>query len=53
MYRFYEIAQVYGSTLKALVHEKFGDVILKRHQFPNEHRKGRGPGRRTPHRDHA
>src|SRR5258705_10537001 len=27
MYRFYEIAQVYGSTLKALVQQKFGDGI--------------------------
>ncbi|MDR8241338.1 cyanase, partial [Acinetobacter baumannii] len=24
IYRFYEILQVYGSTLKVLVHEKFG-----------------------------
>src|SRR5579859_3556642 len=28
MYRFYEMMQVYGSTLKALVHEKFGDGII-------------------------
>jgi cyanate lyase len=33
MYRFYEIAQVYGSTLKALVHEKFGDGILSAINF--------------------
>lgn len=26
--RFYEIVQVYGSTLKALIHEKFGDGIM-------------------------
>jgi cyanate lyase len=25
IYRFYEMVQVYGSTLKALVHEKLGD----------------------------
>src|SRR5258708_7721029 len=34
MYRFYEIAQVYGSTLKALVHEKFGHRILSAIHFP-------------------
>src|SRR5690242_12033458 len=28
IYRFYEIVQIYGSTLKALVHEKFGDGII-------------------------
>ena len=33
MYRFYEIAQVYGSTLKALVHENFGDGILSAINF--------------------
>jgi cyanate lyase len=33
MYRFYEITQVYGSTLKALVHENFGDGILSAINF--------------------
>jgi len=28
IYRFYEIVQVYGTTLKALTHEKFGDGIM-------------------------
>ena len=28
IYRFYEIVQIYGTTLKALVHEKFGDGIM-------------------------
>jgi cyanate lyase len=28
IYRFYEIVQVYGTTLKALVHELFGDGII-------------------------
>jgi cyanate lyase len=28
IYRFYEIVLVYGSTLKALVHEEFGDGIM-------------------------
>jgi cyanate lyase len=27
IYRFYEMVQIYGSTLKALVHEKLGDGI--------------------------
>jgi cyanate lyase len=28
VYRFYEVLQVYGSTLKALINEKFGDGIM-------------------------
>lgn len=28
VYRFYEILQVYGTTVKELVHEKFGDGIM-------------------------
>src|SRR5205085_8780404 len=28
VYRFYEMLQVYGTTLKALVHEQFGDGII-------------------------
>jgi len=28
LYRFYEIVQVYGTSLKALIHEKFGDGIM-------------------------
>jgi cyanate lyase len=28
IYRFYEILQVYGTTLKALIHEQFGDGII-------------------------
>jgi cyanate lyase len=28
VYRLYEIVQTYGSTLKALIHEKFGDGII-------------------------
>lgn len=32
-YRFYEIVQVYGSTLKALVHEMFGDGIISAINF--------------------
>ena len=32
-YRFYEMLQVYGTTLKALVHEKFGDGIISAINF--------------------
>lgn len=28
LYRFYEILQVYGTTIKALIHEKCGDGIM-------------------------
>ncbi|MET3632266.1 cyanase [Burkholderia sp. 572] len=33
IYRFYEMIQVYGTTLKALVHEKFGDGIISAINF--------------------
>ncbi|CDH20559.1 cyanase [Xenorhabdus bovienii] len=33
MYRFYEMLQVYGTTLKVLVHEKFGDGIISAINF--------------------
>jgi cyanate lyase len=33
IYRFYEIVQIYGSTLKALVHEKLGDGIVSAINF--------------------
>lgn len=33
IYRFYEMLQVYGSTLKALVHEEFGDGIISAINF--------------------
>ncbi|MFD8599748.1 cyanase [Kitasatospora sp. NPDC059646] len=33
MYRFYEMLQVYGTTLKALVHEQFGDGIISAINF--------------------
>ncbi|MGW8375634.1 cyanase [Streptomyces sp. ODS28] len=33
IYRFYEILQVYGTTLKALVHEQFGDGIISAVNF--------------------
>lgn len=33
IYRFYEIVQVYGSTLKELINEKFGDGIMSAINF--------------------
>jgi cyanate lyase len=33
IYRFYEIVQVYGTTLKALIHEMFGDGIMSAIDF--------------------
>ena len=33
LYRFYEMLQVYGTTLKALVHEQFGDGIISAINF--------------------
>jgi len=33
IYRFYEIVQVYGTTLKGVIHEKFGDGIMSAIDF--------------------
>jgi cyanate lyase len=33
IYRFYEMIQIYGTTLKSLVHEKFGDGIISAINF--------------------
>ena len=33
IYRFYEIIQVYGTTIKELVHEEFGDGIMSAIDF--------------------
>ena len=33
IYRFYEMVQVYGTTLKALIHEQFGDGIISAINF--------------------
>ena len=33
IYRFYEIMQVYGMPVKAVVHEKFGDGIMSAIDF--------------------
>jgi cyanate lyase len=39
VYRFYEMVQVYGSTLKALIHEQFGDGIISAINFRLDVRK--------------
>jgi cyanate lyase len=33
IYRLYEIIQVYGTTIKALIHEEFGDGIMSAINF--------------------
>jgi cyanate lyase len=33
IYRFYEITQVYGPAIKAIIHEKFGDGIMSAIDF--------------------
>lgn len=33
IHRFYEIVQVYGTTLKALIHEEFGDGVMSSVDF--------------------
>ena len=33
IYRFYEIVSVYGTTIKELIHEEFGDVIMSAIDF--------------------
>jgi cyanate lyase len=33
IYRFYEIVQVYGTTLKEIIHEQFGDGIMSAIDF--------------------
>ncbi|ETZ87154.1 cyanate hydratase [Mycobacteroides abscessus MAB_030201_1075] len=39
IYRFYEMLQVYGTTLKALIHEQFGDGIVSAINFKLDVRK--------------
>lgn len=33
LYRFHEVTQVYGTTIKALIHEKFGEGIMSAVDF--------------------
>ncbi|WP_085694867.1 MULTISPECIES: cyanase [unclassified Pseudomonas] len=43
IYRFYEMIQIYGSTLKALVHEQFGDGIISAINFKLDIKKVEDP----------
>ena len=43
LYRFYEIVQVYGTTLKALIHEQFGDGIMSAIDFELDVQKKEDP----------
>ncbi|HLZ67123.1 MAG TPA: cyanase [Aliidongia sp.] len=43
IYRFYEMIQVYGTTLKALVHEQFGDGIISAINFKLDVKKVEDP----------
>jgi cyanate lyase len=43
IYRFHEIMQVYGLTLKALIHEKFGDGIMSAIDFSMDVQKEEDP----------
>src|SRR5215467_3488178 len=43
IYRFHEITQVYGTTLRALIHEMFGDGIMSAIDFEMDIRKQSDP----------
>lgn len=43
IYRFHEITQVYGTTIKALIHEMFGDGIMSAIDFDMDIRKEEDP----------
>ena len=43
IYRFHEITQVYGTTIKALVHEMFGDGIMSAIDFELDIQKKEDP----------
>lgn len=43
LYRFHEINQVYGSTIKALIHEMFGDGIMSAIDFTMDIQKKEDP----------
>jgi cyanate lyase len=43
IYRFYEITQVYGTTIKAIIHEMFGDGILSAIDFELDIQKKEDP----------
>lgn len=43
LYRFHEILQVYGSSMKAIIHEKFGDGIMSAIDFTMDIQKEENP----------
>ncbi|MDB5983941.1 MAG: cyanase [Pseudomonas sp.] len=43
IYRFYEMIQIYGTTLKAIVHEQFGDGIISAINFKLDIKKVEDP----------
>ncbi len=43
IYRFHEITQVYGTTIKALIHEMFGDGIMSAIDFEMDVQKKEDP----------
>jgi cyanate lyase len=43
IYRLYEIVQVYGTTIKALVHEMFGDGIMSAIDFEMDIKRRESP----------
>lgn len=43
-YRFYELLQVYGSTIKAIISEKFGDGIMSAIDFTMDIERIKNPG---------
>jgi cyanate lyase len=43
IYRFHEITQVYGTTIKALIHEMFGDGIMSAIDFTMDIKKKEDP----------
>ncbi|HEX3649914.1 MAG TPA: cyanase [Pseudonocardiaceae bacterium] len=44
IYRFYEVLQVYGPTLKELIHEQFGDGIMSAINFKLDVSRREDPG---------
>jgi cyanate lyase len=43
IYRFHEITQIYGTTLKAVIHEMFGDGIMSAIDFTLDIQKQEDP----------
>lgn len=44
IYRFYEVLQVYGPTIKELIHEQFGDGIMSAINFKLDVSRREDPG---------